>query len=58
MNRREFLRFGAGIAAASALPTVSFAADDVPEFARGAKDMGPVLGRAELRRKARARGKY
>ena len=58
MNRREFLRFGAGIAAASALPTVSLAADDVPEFARGAKDMGPVLGRAELRRKARARGKY
>ena len=43
MNRREFLKCGSWLAASAALPKVSLAVDDVPDFARGAEVLPPPL---------------
>ena len=63
MNRRDFLKtFSTGAVSAALLPALDGCVGldcgtSVPEFARGARDMGPILGRAELRRNAKLKGK-
>ena len=48
MKRREFLKCGIGVAAASLAPRVATAAK-VPAFAEGAEEMGPILTDSEIR---------
>jgi len=56
MNRRSFLKSGVGVVAAAWLPRGSRAAD-LPSFAQGAEDMGPILVNAEIRRRKALKGK-
>ena len=58
MNRREFLKVGSWLAASAALPKVSFAADDVPDFARGAEVLPPIITDFEYGRNAALKGKF
>ena len=58
MNRREFLKAGSWLAASAALPKVSFAADDVPDFARGAEVLSPIITDFEYGRNAALKGKF
>ena len=50
MNRRSFLRFGSGAMMLSALPCGVRAEGQakVPDFAKGAEEMEPVLNEVEL----------
>lgn len=50
MNRRSFLKSGLGVATAAVLPRGAWAAD-LPSFARGAEDMGPILVDSEICRR-------
>ena len=59
-NRREFLKaLSAGGAAMAAAPVMNGCATaaGVPEFAKGAVDMGPILTDCEIRRNAALTGK-
>ena len=53
MNRREFLKLSAtsGVAAMSASPLAAAegAASGVPDFAKGAEEMEPILADSEIR---------
>jgi len=51
MNRREFLKFSSMGAALAAIPNLALAAEGgagLPAFARGAVEMPPILGDAEI----------
>jgi len=56
MNRRDFIQAGMGIAMTSSLTQLAYAGE-VPSFAVGAEDMGPVLVDCELRRNPALKGK-
>ena len=64
MNRRDFLKtLSTGAVSAAVLPALDGCVGldcgtSVPEFARGAQDMGPILGRAEIRRNAKLKGRF
>ena len=57
-NRRDFLKALSVGAGALAFPRVVAGEESVPAFARGAKEMEPILGRAEIRRNAKLKGRF
>ena len=56
MNRREFIVSMGGAAAVAAAPKASLGAE-VPEFARGAVELGPILKDAQVVRNPAMKGK-
>ena len=57
MNRKDFLKAGLGAMAMAPLARTLKAAE-VPAFARGAKEMGPILADSEYRRNPVLKGKF
>ncbi|MBR4653949.1 MAG: hypothetical protein IKO72_11380 [Kiritimatiellae bacterium] len=57
MNRKDFIKAGLGTAAIAPLAGAMQAAE-VPEFARGAREMGPILSSPEYRRNPALKGRF
>ena len=59
MNRKDFLKFGSGALMMSAMPFGARAAEkQVPEFAKGAEELPPILDDFEYGRNPALKGRY
>ena len=59
MNRKDFLKFGSGALMMSAMPFGARAAEKkVPEFAKGAEELPPILDDFEYGRNPALKGRY
>lgn len=57
MNRREFISAAGGAVAATALGPATASAGEVPAFAKGAVDMGPILTDVKIERNPKLTGR-